>query len=199
MRQVALSAGRVDLTKLERTRSGSWKDCVNSRHGSWRQSNCSVHRVLSSVCLAVELPTAGRRPAVAATLDFCRLPLKSPLIYRSVTPPHGRSGGLPLSTPLTLFASVRARHDPLLAAAMLTNASFDFGTTQQDEHTAARLLYRVGLLLLAPPLLALLAPRLAPFARYFGARTRCCFCARRFELVPEHEGTDMPSVHAVDD
>ena len=227
---VALSSGRVDLTKLSHTTGrGSWKDCVNSHHGSWRPGNCTVRRALASACLVVDAAEAAVAAAAAAAagaaarpssrpLETCNLRARPALVYHAVTPPHGRSNDVPATTPLSLFVAVRSRHDPLLAAgaapppppappprpspphphpffaslrapfsrdsgcprypalrarepevchvsrgarraplaAALTNGTFHFGRTQQDEHTAAAAHYWVGLVLCVPPLLALL-------------------------------------------
>ena len=39
---VRLAQGTLDLTTVTYSKSASWKDCINLRHGSFRPGNCTV-------------------------------------------------------------------------------------------------------------------------------------------------------------
>jgi hypothetical protein len=155
----------VNWTTMAFTRSASWKDCINLRHGAYAHGWCTVYRVLTSLCAVVNLaarPGGGHPAAVAmptlhlSTSDgHCRASSagRGGLVYRTATPPHGRSGGVPGSTPLgPLAITLRASEDPLLAASRLTNGTMLFGPTQHGERSAGVLLLGLGVLLCLPPI-----------------------------------------------
>lgn len=142
------------------TRSGSWKDCVNQRHGAFRPGSCTVYRVLSNVCLVADLPSKAHTPAgppaalqLATTDGHCRTTGKPGVTYRPVAPPHGRSGStaVPQTTPFGPFTlAIRSREDPLLSAARLTNDTLTFGPTQDDERRSALVQLVLGAVFCVP-------------------------------------------------
>ena len=55
----AFGLERVELTQLHVSRHSQMKECLHQRKGAWRAGNCSVARVLSALCFAVDIDAAA--------------------------------------------------------------------------------------------------------------------------------------------
>lgn len=156
----------IEFTQMIRSRSPNWKQCVHQRHGAWQSGNCSVARVLTEICFAVDLDVAGGvSPHGVGTAEFgCRMVdgRWHALSHRTVPRPRVRSSlssstSASLSLNTTLHPSVvrltlRSSLDPHFVALNLTKGSMRIGATPQEQARLSIVFLFLGSCLGLPPL-----------------------------------------------
>jgi len=164
------------------TRTLSWKECVNRRHGQFHGANCTTTRLLSSLCLAVGVDERGAvtppDPASPGCYHRTAGGGLSATTYRTVgvpaVRPHAAAAPATIG-PLSII--VRSTRDPWLAATNLTHGTFAFGPTARELQTRALAMLGSGVFLVALALIVLVCLRFGhcrcPTVEYWC----CCFWA----------------------
>ena len=172
----------IEFGSRSSTRTLSWKECVNRRHGQFHGANCTTTRLLSSLCLAVGVDERGAvtppDPASPGCYHRTAGGGLSATTYRTVgvpaVRPHAAAAPATIG-PLSII--VRSTRDPWLAATNLTHGSFAFGPTARELQTRALAMLGSGVFLVALALIVLVFLRLGccrcPTVEYWC----CCFWA----------------------
>lgn len=163
----------VEFTQVIQSRSPNWKECVHQRHGAWQGGNCTVSRVLTGICFAVDLGAAGGvSPHGVGTANFgCRMADGQfhALTHRTVPRPRVRSSlassaaaAAPLNVtlnPSVVRLTIRSSLDPHFAALNLTKGTMRIGATPREQARLSIVFLLLGSCLGLPPLIALCAAR----------------------------------------
>ena len=162
----SFAVDHVEFTQMIKSRTPNWKDCVHQRHGAWQGGNCSVARVLTTICFAVDSDSAGGFSAHGAGTAAFGCPTAKgmhALTHRTMPRPRVRSSlastatALPLNAtlnPSVVRLTVRSSLDPHFVALNLTKGSMRIGATPQEQARLSIVFLILGSCLGLPPLIA---------------------------------------------